>query len=97
MKKMILRYQIILYWSHEDRAFIAEVPELPGCAADGETYREALENVEVIMQEWIETAKELGREIPEPKERLMSARSIGVLRGDRFCLKQAIAPIKLDN
>ena len=73
MKKMILRYQIILYWSQEDRAFIAEVPELPGCAADGETYREALQNVEVIMQEWIETAKELGREIPEPKERLMSA------------------------
>ena len=70
---MILRYQIIIYWSQEDRAFIAEVPELPGCAADGETYREALENVEVIMQEWIETAKELGRAIPEPKERLMSA------------------------
>ena len=70
---MNLRYQIILYWSQEDRAFIAEVPELPGCAADGETYREALQNVEVIMQEWIETAKELGREIPEPKERLMSA------------------------
>ena len=70
---MNLRYQIILYWSQEDRAFIAEVPELPGCAADGETYREALENVEVIMQEWIETAKELGRAIPEPKECLMSA------------------------
>ncbi len=70
---MILRYQIIIYWSQEDRGFIAEVPELPGCAADGETYREALENIEVIMQDWIETAKELGREIPEPKERLMSA------------------------
>lgn len=70
---MILRYQIILDWSQEDRAFIAEVPELPGCAADGETYREALENVELIMQEWIETAKELGRAIPEPKERLISA------------------------
>lgn len=69
----MLRYEIILYWSQEDRAFIAEVPELPGCAADGETYREALQNVEVIMQEWIETAKELGRAIPEPKERLMSA------------------------
>jgi predicted RNase H-like HicB family nuclease len=70
---MMFRYEIILYWSQEDKAFIAEVPELPGCAADGETYREALQNVEVIMQEWIETAKELGREIPAPKERLMSA------------------------
>ena len=69
----MLRYEIILYWSQEDKAFIAEVPELPGCAADGETYREALENVEVIMQEWIETAKELGRAIPEPKERLMGS------------------------
>ena len=70
---MILRYEIILYWSVEDQAFIAEVPELPGCAADGETYQEALQNVEVIMQEWIETAKELGRPIPEPKGRLMFA------------------------
>jgi len=70
---MILRYEIILYWSKEDQAFIAEVPELPGCAADGETYQEALQNVEVIMQEWIETAEELGRPIPEPKGRLMFA------------------------
>ena len=70
---MMLRYEIILYWSEEDPAFIAEVPELPGCAADGETYQEALQNVEVIMQEWIETAKELGRPIPEPKGRLMFA------------------------
>jgi predicted RNase H-like HicB family nuclease len=70
---MMLRYEIILYWSEEDQAFIAEVPELPGCAADGETYQEALQNVEVIMQEWIETAKELGRPIPEPKGRLMFA------------------------
>ena len=69
----MLRYEIILYWSEEDQAFIAEVPELPGCAADGETYQEALKNVEVIMQEWIETAKELGRPIPEPKDRLMFA------------------------
>jgi predicted RNase H-like HicB family nuclease len=58
---MILRYEVILYWSKEDQAFIAEVPKLPGCAADGSTYKEALENVEIIMQEWIETAKELGR------------------------------------
>ena len=56
---MMLRYEIILYWSEEDQAFIAEVPELPGCAADGETYQEALQNVEIIMQEWIETAEEL--------------------------------------
>jgi len=70
---MILRYEIILYWSEEDQAFIAEVPELPGCAADGETYQEALQNVEIIMQEWIETSEELGRPIPEPKGRLMFA------------------------
>ncbi len=69
----MLRYEIILYWSEEDQAFIAEVPELPGCAADGETYQQALQNVEVIMQEWIETAEELGRQIPEPKGRLMFA------------------------
>lgn len=70
---MTLHYEINLYWSEEDQAFIAEVPELPGCAADGETYQEALQNVEFIMQEWIETAQELGRSIPEPKQRLMSA------------------------
>jgi predicted RNase H-like HicB family nuclease len=60
---MMLRYEIILYWSEEDQAFIAEVPELPGCAADSETYQEAVQNVEVIMQEWIETAEELERPI----------------------------------
>ena len=69
----MLRYNIILFWSEEDQEFIAEVPELPGCAADGETYQEAVQNVEVIMQEWIETAEELGRPIPEPKRRLMFA------------------------
>ena len=67
------RYEVIIYWSKEDEAFIAEVPELPGCTADGETYQEALANVEVIIQEWIETAKERGRTIPEPKGRLMFA------------------------
>ena len=65
------RYEVIIYWSKEDEAFIAEVPELPGCSADGATYQEALSNVEVIIKEWIETAKELGRPIPEPKGRLM--------------------------
>lgn len=67
------RYEVIIYWSNEDRAFIAEVPELPGCMADGKTYQEALANVEVIIQEWIETAKELGRQIPEPRGRLIFA------------------------
>lgn len=67
------RYEIILYWSAEDEAYIAEVPELPGCAADGATYQEALENAEVIIGEWIETAQELGRPIPEPKGRLKYA------------------------
>ena len=67
------RYEILIYWSQEDGAFIAEVPELPGCAADGSTYAEALANVDVVIQEWIERAKELGRTIPEPKGRLMYA------------------------
>ena len=59
------RYEVILYWSDADQAFIAEVPELPGCAADGPTYHEALANVETVIEEWIETAKELGRSIPK--------------------------------
>jgi predicted RNase H-like HicB family nuclease len=67
------RYEVIIYWSDEDEAFIAEVPELPGCMADGKTYQEALANVEVVIQEWIETAKESGRSIPEPKGRLIFA------------------------
>lgn len=68
-----VRYEIILYWSQRDQAFIAEVPELPGCAADGGTYQEALANVEVVIREWIETARELGRPVPEPRGRLMHA------------------------
>ncbi len=67
------KYELIIYWSDEDQSFIAEVPELPGCAADGKTYKEAVENVEGIIQEWIETAKELGRPIPKPKGRLKYA------------------------
>jgi predicted RNase H-like HicB family nuclease len=67
------KYEIIIYWSKDDQAYIAEVPELAGCAADGETYQEALANAEVIIQEWIETAKELGRTIPEPRGRLVYA------------------------
>jgi len=65
--KSRLRYEIILYWSPEDEAYVAEVPELAGCAADGATYQEALANVEVVVAEWIETAQELGRPVPEPK------------------------------
>jgi predicted RNase H-like HicB family nuclease len=69
----MIKYNVIIYWSQEDGTFIAEVPELPGCAADGATYQEALANVEVVIQEWIETAKELRRPIPEPKGRLAFA------------------------
>lgn len=68
-----IRYEIILYWSKQDQAFLAEVPELPGCAADGATYQEALANAEVVIREWIETARELGRPVPEPRGRLMVA------------------------
>lgn len=68
-----MKYEVILYWSELDQAYIAEVPDLPGCAADGLTYQAALQNVEVIMQEWIETAQELGRPIPHPKQRAISA------------------------
>jgi predicted RNase H-like HicB family nuclease len=67
------KYEIIIYWSEQDEAFIAEVPELAGCMADGATYQEALANVEIIIQEWIETARDLGRIIPEPKGRLVFA------------------------
>lgn len=67
------KYEIILYWSVDDEAFIAEVPELPGCAADGSTRLEALANAETVIQEWIEAARELGRPIPEPKGRLLFA------------------------
>jgi predicted RNase H-like HicB family nuclease len=68
-----LKYEIILYWSREDDAFLAEVPELPGCMADGKTYQEALANAEVVMGQWVQTAREMGRPIPEPKGRLMYA------------------------
>jgi predicted RNase H-like HicB family nuclease len=61
------RHEVILCWSEEDGAFIAEVPELPGCAADGPTRQEALANAEIVIAEWLETARELGRPVPEPK------------------------------
>lgn len=67
------RYEMIIYWSDEDQAFIAEVPELAGCVADGATYEEAVANARVIIAEWLETARELNRPIPEPRGRLMFA------------------------
>ena len=67
------KYEIIIFWSSEDNAYIAEVPELPGCMADGKTYREALDNAEQIIEEWLETAIKLDRPIPEPKGRLAYA------------------------
>lgn len=68
-----LKYEIIVYWSNEDKYFIAEMPELPGCMADGVSYEEVVKNITVIAEEWIETAKELGREIPVPKGKLYYA------------------------
>jgi len=69
----MVRYEVIIYWSREDETFIAEVPELAGCMADGTTYRQALANLNVVIKEWIATAKELGRPVPEPKGRLVFA------------------------
>ncbi|WP_027369820.1 type II toxin-antitoxin system HicB family antitoxin [Desulfovermiculus halophilus] len=67
------KYEMIIYWSQEDEAFLVEVPELPGCMADGQSYEEAVANAQVVIEEWIETARELGRPIPEPRGRLMYA------------------------
>lgn len=60
------KYEVIIYWSDEDQAFLAEVPELPGCMADGSTYQNALQNVQIVINEWIETAKQNNRKIPKP-------------------------------
>jgi predicted RNase H-like HicB family nuclease len=68
---MDIKYEIIIYWSIEDNSFIAEIPELSGCMADGETYQEALKNAEIVANEWLETARELGRPIPMPKGKLI--------------------------
>ena len=70
---MRVKYELIIYWSDKDGTFIVEVPELPGCMADGNTYREAVANAERVSEEWIETAHELGRYVPEPKGRLIYA------------------------
>jgi predicted RNase H-like HicB family nuclease len=69
----MIRYEMIVYWSDVDEAFVVEVPELPGCMADGETYQEAVANAERIIQEWLETAVALDRPIPEPRGRLVYA------------------------
>jgi len=69
----MFKYEIIIYWSEVDNAYIAEVPELPGCSADGKSYQEVLANVELVINEWIETAKEMGRPIPQPKGKLVYA------------------------
>ncbi len=70
---MSIRYELIIYWSEEDEAFIVEVPELPGCMADGENYEQAVTNAQQVIKEWIETANELGRPVPKPRGRLMYA------------------------
>lgn len=67
------KYELIIYWSKEDEAYVVEVPELPGCMADGATYEEAVANAQVVIREWIETAKAIARPVPEPKGRLMYA------------------------
>jgi len=67
------RYEVIVYWSDEDEAYIAEVPELPGCMADGKTYEEAIKNAQMVISEWLETAKKFNRDIPKPKGRLAYA------------------------
>ena len=69
----MIKYELVRWWSNEDQAFVVEVPELPGCMADGPTYEDALSNVKTVIQEWIEAARELGREVPEPRGRLLYA------------------------
>ncbi|MHB1563105.1 MAG: type II toxin-antitoxin system HicB family antitoxin [Leptospirillum sp.] len=70
---MPIRYELIIYWSEEDNSYIVEVPELSGCMADGSTYAEAVKAAEAVIREWIETAREIGRPIPEPRGKLMFA------------------------
>jgi len=70
---MVSRYELVIYWSDEDQRFIVEIPELPGCMADGENYQDAARNAEIVIQQWIETAQELGRPIPKPAGKLMYA------------------------
>jgi predicted RNase H-like HicB family nuclease len=69
----MFKYELIIYWSEDDKRYVAEVPELPGCMADGTTYEKAVQNAQKVILEWIETAESLGREIPQPKGRLLYA------------------------
>ncbi len=68
-----IKYEMVIYWSEDDDVYIVEVPELPGCMADGKTYEDAIKNTLIVIEEWIETSKELGREIPKPRGRLIYA------------------------
>ena len=70
---MLIKYELVIYWSEEDQGFVVEVPELPGCVADGESYAQAVANAQVVIEEWIETTRQLNRPIPEPRGRLMYA------------------------
>ena len=70
---MSIKYELIIYWSDEDQSFVVEVPELPGCMADGENYEQAVVNAQQVIEDWIETARELGRPVPEPQGRLKYA------------------------
>jgi len=70
---MSIKYELVIYWSEEDHSFVVEVPELPGCMADGESYEQAVTNVQKVIEEWIETAKALNRPVPQPRGRLMYA------------------------
>lgn len=70
---MLIEYELVIYWSEDDQSFVVEVPEFPGCMADGETYEQAVANAQRVIEEWMETARELGRPVPEPKGRLMYA------------------------
>ncbi len=70
---MLRKYELIVYWSEDDQSFVVEVPELSGCMADGETYQQAVANAQVVIEQWIETAHDLGRPIPKPRGRLMYA------------------------
>jgi predicted RNase H-like HicB family nuclease len=72
-KYKMYKYELIIYWSDEDQRYLVEVPELPGCMADGETYQGAIKNAETVISEWIETAQSAGREVPQPKGRLAYA------------------------
>jgi predicted RNase H-like HicB family nuclease len=68
-----MRYELIIYWSRADECFVVEVPELAGCMADGATYQEAVAHAELVIEQWLETARELGRPIPEPRGKLAYA------------------------